>query len=97
MILSLETVDIPAGSVEYIEANVYARENLTGSTPELALVADGSPVTWLPAAWNGPISEVGLARTTTAQTLAAGTYTVRVRITDNPEAPIRDAYTLTVY
>lgn len=97
MIRTLEVVQIPAGSVEYVEAQVVAMrdDDLSATDPAIALVADGVAPTWLPASWEGPAAD-GLARTDTPQTLAAGTYTVRVRLTDDPEAPIRDAYRLIV-
>lgn len=86
---------IYTGTIEYLSGTVTA--NVTIGADVVAVSFDR--VTWYPAAWTGPTG------TTQTWQLLLGALvplpsttnsTVFVRVTDNPEAPVMNAGTLTV-
>lgn len=93
----MRTVHVPVGSVEQIDADFTASASLVGTTPTIALQVAGAATTWLPAAWVGTPTTEGTARTTAVQTLAVGTYVVRLKVDAGTEEPIRDCYVLKVH
>lgn len=93
----MRTVQRPVGTVEKIDAPVTADQSLDGLTVQIALMSPGGTETYLPASWVGTPTTSGTARTDTAQTLALGFYTVRVKVTASPEDIKRDCYILHVH
>lgn len=92
------TLNIPRGSIEYITATVTADVPLTMPV-ELSL-SRGDQHTWLPATWEGTPGETRNVRTTNVvtfdDTFEHRTYSVCVRLTDNPEVPIVNAGSLNI-
>lgn len=83
-------LNLPASTLEYVNADVTADVDPTGDTVEMAFTISGDPVTWHTAAW---VSGASPPRTrllvgSGAVELAAGLYTVWLRITDSPEVPV---------
>jgi hypothetical protein len=94
---------IDRSSREYVQAAVQATVqgqpyNPTGDVVEFAFTTvSGRPSTWYPGGWDGisPISGSAAYRAqilvgpgSSGPTLTPGTYTVFIRITDNPEQPV---------
>ena len=91
---------IPRGSIEYVTATVTADVDLT--MPAEISVSRGTASTWLPATWVGEVGKTRTLRTTDVIDFSevdypAGTYTVRVRLTDSPEVPVIRAGGFSVY
>lgn len=84
------TLNIPRGSIEYITATVTADIPLTMPV-ELSL-SRGDTHTWLPATWEGAPAETRNVRTTNVvtfdDTYPQKSYSVMVRLADNPETPL---------
>jgi hypothetical protein len=92
---------IPRESVEKVQARVYAPADPTGDTVEFSFPAEGSrPTVWSAGSWDGSYSNgyatavgptVGFTDSAATVELAVGTYLVFVRVTDDPEVPVRQA------
>lgn len=90
-------------SLEFVKVQVTFRENgvlqdPTADTVEMAFVQPGSSPgapDWKPATWETAVGPRYLARTLVGPggtvTLTADTYRVWVRVTDNPEIPVKPA------
>jgi hypothetical protein len=96
-------IEIPRGSVEYLHTPVTSDVTLADvMVVAIAVGRTGTETyTWLPATWEGTAGTTRTARTTSAVTLSAASYplrkyTIYVKLTDTPEAPIIDAGTLTI-
>lgn len=96
-------VSISAVSKEYVHVPVSASVELNTQTVEFAFLTTGTPdgaTTWTAAAWEGSPANTRTARLligpATAMPLAAGSYTVWVRITDVTETPVRQAGSITI-
>lgn len=90
----------PRGTVEYVKAVVTADVTLTDSmTVELSLSTGNNNIgythNWLTGAWDGTEATTRTARTGSAVTFDStypkGSYTLFVRLTDNPEVPLINA------
>lgn len=95
---SLTTVYIQVPVTATIDGQPY---NPSGDTVQMAFTASGAnPVSWNPASWtSGPGSGSYLAQCLVgpangALNLGAGSWTIWVMITDNPEVPVFKAGTL---
>jgi hypothetical protein len=95
---NLENVEIEAGSIELLKATVTADVTLDDTvTVALSLTPTATGIhDWRPAAWVGVAGTTREARTSQTLTFASGSYTVFVKLTDNPEIPILAAYAVTV-
>lgn len=95
-------LSIPAGSLEYVQVAVTANVNNAAYNPtsdqvEFAFPATSdTPTTWYSGAWEttpAPATGAWTAQCLIGPggtaTLTAGTYAVWLRITDNPERPVR--------
>ncbi|WP_157875966.1 hypothetical protein [Peterkaempfera griseoplana] len=100
---------IPAASREYVLVSVTATVEAapydpTGDLVEFSFPGPGAdPVTWVPGSWDThpvPGTSTFTARCLVGPggdvTLAQGRYAVWVRITDNPEVPVRQAGLLAI-
>lgn len=93
-------IRIPRGSIEYVKTPVTADVSLT-MTVAISIRANGAAHTWLAAEWTGTAGTTRTARTTTEVTFSTAnyplnTYTVYVKLTDTPEAPIIEAGKITI-
>lgn len=95
-----------ADSTEYATATVSADHDITGSAIEVSLpITNTTPSTWYDAEVLG-VTQVGQRWTAAYRiligpaagvtSLAAGTYDWTVRITDDPEVPVRKVGTVTI-
>lgn len=95
-------ITVPRGSEEYVKARVVADVTLDVTVGVEISLSTGNPAAhvWLPAVWTGTESTTRIARTSSAvefdETYPDKTYSVYVRLTDSPEAPILRAGTLTI-
>jgi hypothetical protein len=95
---------IPAVSTEYVHVPVTSDVTLSGQAVEFAYLAALPPddaTTWTAAEWEGNAGTTRSARSLIGPVsdygeLAAGTYTVWVRVTDETEIPVRPAGTIKV-
>lgn len=92
----MSDVEVTLGSVEYLYADVTSNLTLDTQPVEMAYATTIDSVSaWETATWEG-----AAATARTAKALftfdAVGTFTVFVRITDNPEVPIVEAGKLKV-
>jgi hypothetical protein len=90
-------------SLEKISVAVTATANPTGDTVQMAVALNyTNPVTWVAATW---VTVAGVYYATvligpgsTLGALAPGIYSVWVKITDNPEIPVKRALdTITIF
>jgi len=94
--------EIEATSKEYVPAKVTAPHSPTALTVMFAFTSGESSVgaTWYTGVWDGSavlqsdgtyqaIAQCLVGSGGGVVTLAVGTYVVHVRITDNPEAPVK--------
>jgi hypothetical protein len=81
-----------ADSTEYVTANVYTSEDITGSTAEMSF---DRGVSWYPASLSETQAKV-LVGPSGDVTLARGSYQVLVRIHDLPEVPVIEAGSLSI-
>ena len=101
------TVDIRADSTEYAKATITVDKDITGDVIEVALPATGTdPTTWFTANVTGVVDN-GNGKWTASYRLLLGpaggavtltkgtTYDWCVKVTDNPEVPIRNTGTVT--
>lgn len=100
---------ISSASVEYVRVPISAREagsavDPTADTVTMAFTAGTTPTTWIAATWETDTTTTPTtyyARTLVGPgntVLAAGTWTVWVKVTDSPEVPVLQApVALTVY
>lgn len=91
-------------STEYVEVPITAPDNPTADTVQMAFILNGaSPGSgdWKSAIWttvNGVYYACCLVGPGSGGVvLAVGSYKVWVKITDNPEVPVRAPGNLTVY
>lgn len=88
-------------SKEFVNAKIGAEDagvpaDISGDTVEFAFtLRDDKPTTWLPGAWasttplaDGRYTARCMVGPGGVITLAPGTYTVTVRVTDDPEIPV---------
>ena len=103
------TLTLSSLSTDYIQVPVRAYVNRSAYDPtsddvQIAFIAgNASPAgdDWNTAGWNTPVPSVYQAQILVGPandgiTLAPGTYTVWLKITDNPEVPVRAAGYLTI-
>jgi hypothetical protein len=112
------SLSIIRDTIEYVEADIYSRTTLVGTTPTIGITYPGVTSVWLASAYTAVPTQVvltidilpfrkgetvwkGTARTTSAVTFSTANYAnqeyrVRARLTDSPETPILDAYTLKI-
>lgn len=102
-------LSLRADSTEYVTATITADHDITGDVIEVSVPAKGqAPVTWYPADVTG-VAEVATAPGTWKATyrllvgpnggtvaLTSGNYDWLVRVTDDPEQPVRLAGDLAV-
>lgn len=94
----MSTASIPAVSVEYVHVPITSDTTLDEQVVELAFIKTGTPsadTEWFAAEWE---DTAALERTCrllvgpgTGVVLAAGSWTVWVRVTDSVEVPVREA------
>lgn len=97
----VDQITITRGSVDYVDATVTADDTIDNTVEvEIAITREpAEDATWLPAAW---VDSAGLRRKARTVDVIAFTdaaflydsYTVYVRATDSPEAPILRAGTI---
>ena len=96
---------IPAVSTEYLHGPVTASVTLDTQVVEVAFVTPSTAVpndatSWVTAEWEGGANTTRTWRVLigpgTPAPLAAGAYSVWVRIHDTPEVPVRKHDTLTI-
>jgi hypothetical protein len=90
---------ISSQSTEYILVAVTASVVVTGDPVALAFTAPGAdPVSgdWLTGSWVNGKARI-LVGPGGAKTLTAGSWDLWVRVTDNPEIPVRRVDQITVY
>ncbi len=96
--------ELSTASLEYVQVPMTARKNgaaydPTADTVQMAFVAGaGNPSTWYTASWDTDATTTPvtyraqcLVGPSGTVTLAAGTYTVWVKVTDSPEVPVKRA------
>ena len=101
-------VTISSQSTEYVQVPIQATiaglpANPSGDAVALSFVPAGvnAPGTFNPGSWDVTAQGIFLAQCLVGPgaggvVLAPGTYQVWVRVTDNPEVPIKPAGTLTI-
>jgi hypothetical protein len=88
---------LPAASTEYVKVTITSDVTLGAQPVEFAFLATGDPdadTTWHTASWAGDAGTTRAARLLAgpgAVELAAGWWTLWVRVTDDPEIPVREA------
>lgn len=91
---------ISSQSTEYILVAVTASVVVTGDPVALAFTAPGTdPASgdWLTGNWVNGKARVLVGPAGGAKTLTAGSWDLWVRVTDNPEIPVRRVDQITVY
>lgn len=96
-----DSVTIPRGSIEYVKARVTADVTLDDTVGVAISLSVNGVHNWLTAEWTGTEGTQRVARTSSALTFSTGnyplgSYSVFVKLTDSPEAPIISAGTLRV-
>lgn len=92
----MRTEIIPVGSVEKIDATIEAGAVLSGTVTVALVPSSGVEPAYVAAAWTGSDTDAttgivsNYAQTTSAQTLAVGHYTVRVKFVNGTETVKRD-------
>lgn len=82
-------LDLPTSTVEYVHVTITADADPTGDTVEMAFTAGiPAPADWHQAEWVPDTTYDARILLGDTITLTAGTYTVWVRVTDNPEIPV---------
>jgi hypothetical protein len=102
--------EIEASSKEYVPAKVKAPHDPTGLTVMFAFTPDDTSVgaTWYSGVWDGAAvlqndgSYIAIAQCLVGPSggeveLDEGTYIMHVRVTDNPEAPVKRVGVLKVF
>jgi hypothetical protein len=87
---------VTVGSVEYLYADVTADRELDSQPVEMAVDTNPASADWAEATWVGDPGLTRSCRILLDGTLAAGKYSVYVRITDTPEVPVVKAGVLRV-
>lgn len=87
------TVDIPRGSVEYLEGTITSTSGTDLTMPVELAISRGHAHTWLSATWTGDPGPERVARTSSPVAFdAAGypddEYAVYARLAGDPESPI---------
>lgn len=103
--MNLANLSVSTLSLQKVRADISTipAKNPTGDAVQMAVVPiNTQPVTWAAASWetiNGVYyASVLIGPGSTIGTLAAGRYTVFVKITDSPEIPVLAAAgILTIY
>ena len=102
-------ISVSSLSLEFIRyavkaiVNGVSPYNPTGDVVRFAFTTgpNVAPTTWYVGSWETSAGPVYIARCLVgpagAATLAVGTYTVWLKITDNPEVPVRQVGQLKVY
>lgn len=90
----------PRGTSEFVKATVTSDVTLDDQTVKIA-ISRGDDHTWLDAHWLGDAGTTRKVRTDSPVTFStenypALTYTVFVKVTDDPEAPIIRVGTATI-
>ena len=90
------TLNIPRGSIEYVTATITA--DVTLDMPAELSLSRGNLHNWVPATWENTPAETRNLRTTNVITFGDAyphtSYTVMIRLADNPEAPLINAGSL---
>lgn len=93
------SVTVPRATIEKFQTTITAPEDPTGNTVSFAFVASGTaPSSFTAGTWDGTYSDgratavtptVGFTSSGATVELAAGTWVAYVKVTDDPEVPVR--------
>lgn len=95
-----EPVIVPRETIEKLEVEVTSDVDPTDDAVEWSFTAPGSrPQTWTAGTWDGAYTgtkatavspTIGLTSSGADVELASGAWSVFLKVTDNPEIPVRD-------